>query len=994
MKRKLTAITVTIFMILTLLPITALAGDVLDWNEFINDAAWSSGGTITLQNDITTPDGTNLTLEAYSATPVTINTNGHTIIIDTSVPSNPSTITLGAYVTITGNGTEPLLKVADKSTLQINGTVVSSTGSASAIRVYGSMDMNSGSIAGADLGVDVYGDASFSGGTVTATGTGLRSLSGSNVVIDGTDITSFIGIEIGGGGIVTMNSGTLHSSSDSGTGIKVGNGTITVNGGSITTSGAANFGIMGVATAVININGGTIASADSFGVEKINGGAVNINGGTITGRIGVYVYNNCTVNASGGNVQSSNIDGSAIELNGNCTGNISGGVQLIGGGNNGCGLLVRSDSIAHIAGGDFSGANGIRNFGIIDISNGSIEGTNGSGIRAESASSLLITGGVIEGSINGILNGGNLDIQDGTISGNTCGITGDGTVIHRSGTISGTDTNGTGLWLSGSGYLNNMGGLITGVETGVYIASSASATLYNGSISATGASSTSSICTENDPTVILYSIVSVTGPIDYGTAAPVNFITRDSFAITVPTPLNIDLTAGQDEIVDFTVQGQRLPGDTVTLQDQLGTSGSLSNTDYTVSGNSISFTNTTVGDSSIHFSDNITHGGNWTINVHVTAAPDITPPTVTGVTPGGTGTSVSGNIVITFNEAMDTTAVGAVSLDGGGTFLTGGSWSADALTYTVPYSGLSFSTSYTVAVSGFEDEAGNAMTADSTHSFTTRSAPSGGGGSSATTYYTITATAGEGGSISPSGSSSIAYGNDKTYTIAAEEGYEIEDVLVDTVSVGAVSTYTFENVTKTHTITAVFAEKETVNPFTDMSKDDWFYGNVMYVYENSLMTGTRSDVFSPYIGMTRAMLVTVLHRLSGDTKSYTNIFTDVGSGTWYENAVAWAAANKIAGGTGNDCFAPDMEVSREQFAVMLYNYAKYKGLDVAVGKDTNILSYNDALSISDYAYTALQWACGSGIINGDDNGNLNPQNSATRAEVAAMLQRFIENVIK
>lgn len=183
------------------------------------------------------------------------------------------------------------------------------------------------------------------------------------------------------------------------------------------------------------------------------------------------------------------------------------------------------------------------------------------------------------------------------------------------------------------------------------------------------------------------------------------------------------------------------------------------------------------------------------------------------------------------------------------------------------------------------------------------------------------------------------------------------------------------------------------NPFIDVTSNDWFYDNVRYVYQTGLMTGTGLNTFSPYTGMTRAMATTVLYRLSGDTGSYINSFTDVVSGAWYEDAVAWAAANKIAGGTGNGCFAPDKEITREQLAVLMYNYAKYKGYDVSVGENTNILSYNDALTISDYAYAALQWACGAGIINGDSNRKLNPQSSATRAAVAAMLERFAEKVM-
>ncbi|SMC65349.1 S-layer homology domain-containing protein [Papillibacter cinnamivorans] len=260
------------------------------------------------------------------------------------------------------------------------------------------------------------------------------------------------------------------------------------------------------------------------------------------------------------------------------------------------------------------------------------------------------------------------------------------------------------------------------------------------------------------------------------------------------------------------------------------------------------------------------------------------------------------------------------------------------------------------------------------------------------THYTITATAGAGGSISPSGRASVAYGNDKTYAIVAEEGYKIEDVLVDGVSVGAVSGYTFENVKKAHTITASFT-KAIVNPFTDVTADDWFYENVLYVYENGLMKGTGGGMFAPNSTLTRGMFVAILYRMSGDTGSYTNTFSDVPSGAWYENSAAWAYENDITGGIGNDLFGPGIAITREQLAVMLYRYAQYMGYDVSVGEDTNILSYNDAFDISDYAYSALQWACGSGIINGDDNGNLNPQSSATRAEAAAMLQRFIEIAI-
>jgi hypothetical protein len=180
------------------------------------------------------------------------------------------------------------------------------------------------------------------------------------------------------------------------------------------------------------------------------------------------------------------------------------------------------------------------------------------------------------------------------------------------------------------------------------------------------------------------------------------------------------------------------------------------------------------------------------------------------------------------------------------------------------------------------------------------------------------------------------------------------------------------------------------NPFTDVKENNWFYDYVLYVYRAGLMQGTAPGSFSPHAAMTRAMAVTVLHRMSRDNGSYENIFSDVPSGAWYEEAAAWAAVKGIAGGVGSGRFDPGTEITREQLAVMLYRYAKYMDYDVSVGEDTNILSYNDAFDISEYAYAALQWACGAGIIKGDNKGSLNPQGHATRAEIAAMLKRFIE----
>ena len=185
-----------------------------------------------------------------------------------------------------------------------------------------------------------------------------------------------------------------------------------------------------------------------------------------------------------------------------------------------------------------------------------------------------------------------------------------------------------------------------------------------------------------------------------------------------------------------------------------------------------------------------------------------------------------------------------------------------------------------------------------------------------------------------------------------------------------------------------------VLPFVDVTVADWFYNDVVYVYENGLMNGTSATTFSPYGITTRGQIVTILWRLEGQPAvSSACPFTDVAVGSYYENAITWAAANGIVTGYSATAFGPDDQITREQMATILYRYAKnYKGYDVSVGESTNILSYTDAFDISEYAYAPLQWACGAGLINGMGDGGLAPQGQANRAQAAAILHRFCETL--
>ena len=225
-----------------------------------------------------------------------------------------------------------------------------------------------------------------------------------------------------------------------------------------------------------------------------------------------------------------------------------------------------------------------------------------------------------------------------------------------------------------------------------------------------------------------------------------------------------------------------------------------------------------------------------------------------------------------------------------------------------------------------------------------------------------------------------------SFTVTAEDGVTT-----------AVYTVTVNTATLPEPITPGVDNKKPASkpevklPFTDVSTSDWFYDDVAFVYENGLFSGTDSRSFSPNASMTRAMLVTVLYRLEGEpTVTGRSSFTDVRSGAYYEKSVIWAAANGIVTGTDSTSFSPDAKVTREQLAAILYRYAQYRKLDTDASAKLN--SFTDADSVSAYASEALGWAVSEGLINGA-SGKLMPKGDATRAQVAAILHRFVKNVL-
>ena len=178
-------------------------------------------------------------------------------------------------------------------------------------------------------------------------------------------------------------------------------------------------------------------------------------------------------------------------------------------------------------------------------------------------------------------------------------------------------------------------------------------------------------------------------------------------------------------------------------------------------------------------------------------------------------------------------------------------------------------------------------------------------------------------------------------------------------------------------------------PFADVSGSDWFYNDVRDVYEKGIMDGTGADRFSPNAPLTRAMIVTILYRMAGSPSvSGSSDFTDVAAGKWFAKAVAWAAANGIVNGYGSGLFGPNDPVTREQLAAILYRYAVYGGM-TAVTLEENLGSFADTAQLSAYAIQAMNWAVGQGLINGSGS-NLVPKAQATRAQVAAIIHRYLE----
>ena len=273
--------------------------------------------------------------------------------------------------------------------------------------------------------------------------------------------------------------------------------------------------------------------------------------------------------------------------------------------------------------------------------------------------------------------------------------------------------------------------------------------------------------------------------------------------------------------------------------------------------------------------------------------------------------------------------------------------------------------------------------------------------SSGSTRYTVSVEDTDNGSVEVS-PTRASKGSTVTVTVKPDEGYELDELTVTDKNGESVKLtdkgdgkYTFQMPASKVTVEAVFTAVEPEPeglPFTDVTSGDWFYDAVAYVYDKGMMEGTTDTTFAPTMNLTRSMIAQVLYNLEERPEAPGAAgFPDVAADAWYADAVNWAAARGIVKGYDTGAFGPEDSVTREQLAAILYRYAQVKGYDTTRG-GMAVREFSDSASISDWAQEAMAWAVNAQVLSGKGNGVLDPQGTATRAEVAQMLMNFGEHV--
>ena len=826
-------------------------------------------------------------------------------------------------------------------TLEGVNSVVQSGNSNSSVGIYAD---------GSSYMLTINGDGTLNAGTGAATGTSANSYG----IYAGS-------ITIGGDATVNATAGAATKTDDGSAisyGLRAGSGSLTING-----------------SATVNATGGAVSGNKSYGIYAGANAPIIISGGVTVARAGMVGSSYSGTDRYA--IYCSTSNGISLDDGKGNTTQIAGAV---GYDDSGLTMLVNPGAQQYYIGGTISDtsttthATGVvivpeaDNYTVYDSTqtyssdvtleaNTAIVTATATAIDASSISSIdtgnyrLVAVSLYEGSATdsyGISAGGNINL---TLAGN---------ILAIGGTSAFTSS---GIYAYGNGTLTLDGDILA-------IGGTAS-----GTASSTGANSYG-IYTRSNFTLTLKGDIlalggtaSGTGSVSYGIYAYGNSSAID---ITNSTVLAIGGTAAGDSYGIYAFSGSSPSSITINVTPAAGKTINVyaGNTGFDYVG---SYTATTDITSSVnelkYFLCYVV--ATYSYNNPTASAQNGVAATVEFLPASPQAATTIVTATVTLSGTASKAGIHTINLNSTQAGLTGTAQNITVTEGQTTFTGL-LTYSFTVPAQNVDD-------LELTHTFTVQSSSGG------TTYYTLT--------FDTNGGSSISAVTRAAYTsislsayIPTREGYTFTGWYSD----GELTTE-IESVRLTKN-TTIYAGWEWVNPFTDVSESDWFYEDVQAIYELGLMQGTSASTFSPHATTTRGMIVTILYRLEGEPGvSDANPFTDVAQAMYYEDAITWAAENGIVGGYGGGLFGPEDAITREQMVTILYNYAVYKGYDVSIGEDTNILSYNDAFDVSSYAYPALQWAVGEGIVHGD-GANLMPKGSATRAQVAAILHRFLSVV--
>ena len=983
----------------------------------------TDGCTLTVNGGIQLEAGNSLTIYGQSDGADTMGkltasiTSENTAIYNAAIGGN--TGETGGTLTVCGGAVEATVTVIDVSqsdpdTSQGNnngsfagdsygaaigggGSETGTGGDGGTITIFGGT-VRAESVLGAGIGGGSGGGGGGDGGKVTISGGAVRAESYYGGGIGGGGDLS--GGDTGGdGGTITISGGTVEVQSVSGAGIGGGNsglgpsdsipkkgtggsgGNITISGGSVTATtmtgrtigllaernqgrwaGAAIGGSFGGSSGNITISGGTVTAivssqtaphadpnADPIYSAGIGSSSSSSGGGTIT--------------ISGGTVFAQSPDGAGIGCGENSDGSAI--VIAIEGGT----VEAVSTNGAGIGGGMIEALSAMVNFektysgGKITISGGSVsaQSTNGAGIG--SGAVIYDVEEVSERNTPEV-NGGTITVSGGTVSaqsvrgagigggsgqvtvGSTVTVDPDaqttpsltpyssdgGTVTISGGTVEAVSTEGVGI---GSGGMPFYQSESHNVDQYIHCVSGAAGTFATGTDGNAMLFATGRIAhIEDDDDTSAWQGVIFLGSEGqlYGTSVTL------SEDVTIPSGNTLEIGQGQ------------------TLSVDRGVTMTIDNEDCLTGGGTLGA------------------GGSYEI---LNPLPVFTPTTLFY-----TGSDLSGRLSLT-------APAGSVSIMGQ-IFTVSGTPTYRDWVITLPAGGILQVGTYTVTA--YSPSQGRAVSGQITVIADSSSTP---------TYSVILLGRVEGGTVTAK-KSYAEEGETFRFTVTPDEGWELDTLSVTDnrgteldVKYEGDSVYSFKMPARRVEIQVSFREIPPESlPFTDIADNAWYADAVRYVYKHGLMAGTSATTFAPDVTTSRSMIATILWRMAGSpVVNYAMNFADVPQDQWYSEAIRWAASEGIASGYGNT-FGTHDPITREQLAVMLYQFAQARGYDVSVGENTNILSYTDVSDVAEYAIPAMQWACGAGIISGTGDGStLTPQGQATRAQAAVMLTRFCEEYV-